>query len=121
MTDDARLADGEHGEVDQRAIAELGSKRLAVRLDGDWLPKCLWYADQLPVFFATDGTEIDILDNGNILYESPDGAVQEIEPVCETDRERVFEPLSIYPADRIEIVDLAEPVDYNATESDRHD
>lgn len=90
----------------ERAVADLGAIELSVRVDGEWCPEMAWYKPDLPVFTADDGSEIDIRDDGSILYETPDGAVQEVD--CERDdgTTRVFEPLSIYPADTIEVVEI---------------
>lgn len=91
------------GDMD-RAVAELGAAKLAVRIDGEWCPERWWYTPDLPVFFGPDGSEIDIKDDESILYETPDGAVQEIdEPEVETDRFSRYVPRSVYPADEIEV------------------
>ena len=105
-----------------RAVAELGAARLAVRIDGEWCPDQLWYTPDLPVFIAEDGSEVDIRDDQSILYETPDGAVQEIEPDFGTDRYTSYTPLSIYPADEIQVHRLdrpqkSEPADFGGGES----
>lgn len=106
-----------------KAVAEMGSARVAVQIDGEWCPEQLWYTANLPVFIADDGTEVDIRDDGSILYETPDGAVQEIEPAAEKRGLRIYEPLSIYPADVIKVQNLAkrpvksEPADFGGGES----
>lgn len=106
-----------------RAVAELGATKLAVRIDGEWCPEQLWYTPDLPVFIAADGSEVDIRDDGSILYETPDGTVQEIEePEYETERLSAYSPRSIYPADKIEVHRLdrpwrSEPADFGHGES----
>jgi hypothetical protein len=55
------------------------------------------------VFFGPDGSEVDIREGSSILYESPDGAVEELEPVEENDGQEIYEPTRVYPADRIEV------------------
>ena len=100
------MSDTSEGEND-RAEAEMGALRLSVRIDGDWCPEVRWYTPDLPVFIAEDGTEIDIRDDGSILYESPDGAVQQIEePTVEKEAKQIYEPMSVYPADTIEVRDV---------------
>jgi len=92
---------------DDRAEAEMGALRLSVRIDGEWCPEVRWYTPDLPVFIADDGTEVDIQDDGGILYESPDGAVQEItEPAVDKEAKQIYEPMSVYPADTIEVRDV---------------
>lgn len=104
------------------ARAELGALKVSVRVDGDWCREMAWYTKNLPVFTTPNGGEIDIRDDGSILYETPDGAVQEIEPDDETDGVRTFTPLSIYPVDTIEIheTDMStrhEPADFGHGDS----
>jgi len=89
--------------ADRYAVAELGAVKLAVRIDGKWCQEQLWYTPDLPVFYGPDGSEVDIRDDASILYESPDGAVEELDPVEENDGQEIYEPLSVYPADRIEV------------------
>ena len=106
-----------------RAVAEMGSARIAVEIDGKWCSERLWYTADLPVFIAEDGTEVDIRDDGSILYESPNGAVQSIEPTKEKRGLRIYEPLSIHPVDVIKVWDLekrpqrTEPADFGGGES----
>jgi len=93
---------------EQRAEAELGALRLSVRIDGEWCPDMYWYTPDLPVFVAEDGTEVDIQSDDGILYESPGGAVEEIdEPAVDKEAKQIYEPMSIYPADIIEVRDVA--------------
>lgn len=91
-----------------RAVAELGAAKLAVKIDGEWIAEHRWYTPDLPVFIADDGSEVDIRDDGSILYETPDGAVQEIEPTDTEDGVASYVPMSIYPADLIEVHRLDE-------------
>lgn len=91
----------------ERAVAEMGSLKLSVRIDGQWCPEVRWYTRDLPVFIADDGTEVDIRDGGSILYESPDGAVEEIEtPTVRKEAKQIYEPMDVYPADTIEVWDV---------------
>ena len=104
------------------ARAGLGALKVSVRVDGDWCREMAWYTPDLPVFTTPNGGEVDIRDDGSILYETPDGAVQEIEPADETDGVRTFHPMNIYPADTIEIheTDMSrrhEPADFGGGES----
>jgi hypothetical protein len=107
----------------ERAVAEMGALKLSVRIDGEWCPEVRWYTPDLPVFIAEDGTEVDIRDDGSILYESPEGAVEELEPVEENDGQEIYEPNSVYPADRIEVRHInrrpirSEPADFGGGES----
>jgi len=83
----------------ERAVAEMGALKLSVRIDGEWCPEVKWYTPDLPVFIAEDGTEVDIRDDSGILYESPDGAVEEIdEPTVDKEAKQVYEPMSHYGA-----------------------
>lgn len=92
----------------ERAMAEMGAPKLSVRVDGEWCPEVRWYTPNLPVFFAEDGTEVDIRDGGSILYESPDGAVEEIEePTVDKEATQIYEPMSVYPAETIEVRDVS--------------
>lgn len=78
---------------------------LSVRVDGEWCREVRMYSD-IPVFFTEDDSEISLRDDrdeGLILYETPEGAVQEIEPESDVDGVRTYEPLSIYPVDTIEV------------------
>lgn len=86
-----------------RAVAELEAARLAVAINGEWVSEQRWYTANLPVFIADDGSEVDIRDDGSILYETPAGAVQEIEPSDTGGGVRTYTPLSVYPADLIEV------------------
>jgi len=102
----------------------MGALRLSVRIDGEWCPEVRWYTPDLPVFIAEDGTEVDIRDDGSVLYESPDGAVQEIEePTVEKEAKQIYEPMRPYAADTIEVRDVArrpirsEPADFGGGES----
>lgn len=106
------------------ARAEMGALKLSVRIDGEWCPEVRWYTSDLPVFFAEDGTEVDIRDDGSILYESPDGAVQKIkEPSVDKEAKQIYEPSSHYPADTIEVWDVnrrplrSEKADFGGGES----
>lgn len=107
-----------------RAEAEMGALKLSVRIDGEWCPDVRWYTPDLPVFTAEDGTEVDIRDNGSILYESPDGAVEEIEePTVDKEAKQIYEPLDSYPTDTIEVWDVnrrpvcSEAADFGGGES----
>ncbi len=92
----------------ERAVAEMGALKLSVRIDGEWCPEVKWYTPDLPVFIAEDGTEVDIRDDSGILYESPDGAVEEIdEPTVDKEAKQVYEPMSHYPADSVEVRDVS--------------
>ena len=93
-------------DLSQRAVAEFGSTRLAVRVNDEWCPEVFWYTADLPVFVAVDGSEIDIRDDGSILYETPGGAVQELEPQSRSDGIATYVPMSIYPADAIEVQEI---------------
>ncbi|ELZ96627.1 hypothetical protein [Haloferax sulfurifontis] len=94
---------------DDRAVYEPGDgRRLAVRVDDEWLPELMLYAGDLPVFIGDDGTEVDVRDDGTALYETPDGAAEELEPDRDADGVRTYTPLSVYPADTIEVHDLGE-------------
>ena len=85
----------------------MGALKLSVRIDGEWCAEVRWYTRNLPVFIAEDGTEVDIRDDGSILYESPDGAVEEIEdPTVEKEGKQIYEPMSVYDADAIEVRDV---------------
>ncbi|WP_440767537.1 hypothetical protein [Natronorubrum sp. DTA7] len=96
------MSDTEH------AVAEMGALKLSVRIDGEWCPEVRWYTPDLPVFIADDGTEVDIRGDGSILYESPDGAVEEIdEPTVDKEAKQIYEPMSVYPADTIEVRDVS--------------
>lgn len=115
------MSEGPNAEVN-RATAELGSAELAVKIDGEWCPEVRWYTRNLPVFFAEDGSEVDIRDDGSIQYETPRGAVQEIEPSEQTDLVDYYEPYSVYPADEIQVHRLdryeqSEPADFGGGES----
>jgi len=118
MTEDAHSTDGI-----ERAVAEMGALKLSVRIDGEWCPEVRWYTPDLPVFIAEDGTEVDIRDDGSILYESPGGAVEEIEPSVDKEAKQVYEPMGVYPADTIEVRDVSrrpirsEPADFGGGES----
>jgi hypothetical protein len=93
---------------DERAVAEMGALKLSVRIDGGWCPEVRWYTPDLPVFIAEDGTEVDIRDDGSILYESPDGVVEEIEePTVDKEAKQIYEPMSVYPAERVEVRDVS--------------
>lgn len=106
-----------------RAEAEVGALTMSVRIDGDWCPEVRWYTPDLPVFIAEDGTEVDIRDDGSILYESADGAVEELDPVVEKEAKQIYEPASHYPADTIEVQDVnrrpvrSEPADFGRGDS----
>jgi hypothetical protein len=91
----------------ERAVAEMGALKLSVRIDGRWCPEVRWYTPDLPVFIAGDGTEIDIRDDGSILYESPGGPVEEIEPTVDKEARQVYEPMSVRPADTVEVRDVS--------------
>ena len=71
--------------MSERAIAELGATELAVRIDGEWCPEVRWYTANLPVFIGEDGSEVDIRDDGSILYEGSDGELEELEPESRED------------------------------------
>lgn len=112
------------GDGAEAAVAEIGALKLSVRIDDEWCSEVLWYTADLPVFIADDGTEVDIRDDGSILYESPDGAVQEIKgPTVEKEAVQIYSPYSHYPAGRIEVRDVArrpirsEPADFGGGES----
>ena len=97
----------------------MGALKLSVRIDGEWCPEVRWYTPDLPVFIADDGTEVDIRDGGGILYESPDGVVEEIEaPAVDKEAKQIYKPMSIYPADSVEVRDVnrrpirTEPADF---------
>jgi hypothetical protein len=93
---------------DERAVAEMGALKLSVRIDGEWCPDVRWYTQDLPVFIAEDGTEVDIRGDGSILYESPDGAVEEIEePTVDKEATQLYEPTSVYPAETVEVRDVS--------------
>lgn len=102
------MSDAPDTDDGDRAVAELGAAKLAVKIDGEWCPDLFWYTPDLPVFLADDGTEVDICDDGSILYETPGGAVEEIEPDSERGGVVSYSPLSIYPADTIEVHELGE-------------
>jgi len=115
---------GQSGDGTDRAVAEMGALKLSVRVDDEWCPEIRWYTQDLPVFIAEDGTEVDIRDDGSILYESPDGAVQEIdEPTVDKEATQIYAPYSHYPAGKIEVRDVArrpirsEPADFGGGES----
>ena len=96
----------EHGT--ERAVAEMGALTLSVRIDGQWCPDVRWYTPDLPVFIAADGTEVDIRDDGSILYESPDGTVEEIEePTVDKEAKQIYEPMNVYPAETVEVRDVS--------------
>jgi len=105
------------------AVAELGTVKIAVKIDGGWCQEQLWYTPDLPVFYGPDGSEVDIRDDGSILYESPDGAVEELNPVEEGNGQKLYEPMSVYPADRIEVRHInrrpvrTEKTDFDSNES----
>jgi len=106
------------------ATAEMGALKLAVRIGGEWCNEVRWYTADLPVFYASDGSEVYILDDGSILYETPDGAVEEIEePTVDKEAKQLYEPASIYPADMIEVRDVtrrplrSEPANFDENES----
>lgn len=108
----------------ERAEAEMGALKISVRIDGEWCPEVRWYTQDLPVFIAEDGSEVDIRDDGSILYETPEGAVEEIdEPTVDKEAKQIYEPLSIYPADTIEVWDVnrrpvqSEPADFGGGDS----
>ena len=108
----------------ERAEAQMSGLRLSVRIDGEWCPKVRWYSNAMPVFIAEDGSEVDILDGMAIRYETPDGAVQEFdEPDVDKEAKWIYFPLSIYPADGIEVRDVArrpvrsEPADFGGGDS----
>lgn len=113
-----------HATATERAVAEMGALKLSVRIDGEWCPEVRWYSSDLPVFIAEDGTEVDIRDDGSILYESPGGHVEEIEePTVDKEAKQIYEPMSHYPADTIEVWDVnrrairSEPADFGLGES----
>jgi len=106
------------------ATAEMGALKLAVRIDGEWCQEVKWYTPDLPIFYAPDGSEIDIRDDGGIVYEPPNGGWQEIdEPAVDKEGKQLYEPYSVYPADTIEVRDVArrpvrsEPADFGGGES----
>ncbi len=118
------MSSDKHADGTQRAVAEMGALKLSVRIDGEWCPEVMWYTADLPVFIADDGTEVDIRDEGGILYETPNGAVEELEePTVDKEAKQIYEPMSIYPADTIEVRDVArrpvrsEPADFGGGES----
>jgi len=104
----------------ERAVAEMGALKLSVRVDGEWCPEVRWYTPNLPVFFAEDGTEVDIRDGGSILYESPDGAVEEIEEsTVDKEATQIYEPMSVYPAETVEMRDVSRrPICSESADSD---
>jgi len=111
------------GGSDSDAVAELGAVKLAVKIDGEWCKEQQWYTADLPVFYGPDGSEIDIQDDGSVLYESPKGAVEELEPAEENEAQEIYVPNSVYPADRIEVRHInrrpirSEPADFGGGES----
>lgn len=96
-------------DTSERAVCELdGGSRIAVRVDGVWLPNLMMYTEELPVFSDDDGTEVDVREDGTILYETPGGAVQEIEPHVDEGGVATYLPHRIYPAGSIEVHDITE-------------
>jgi len=90
------------------ATAEMGALELAVRIDDEWCHEVKWYTSDLPVFYGPDGSEVDIRDEGGIVYEPPTGGWQEIdEPAVDKEAKQLYEPYSVYPADTIEVRDVA--------------
>lgn len=55
-----------------------------------------------------EGTEVDVREDGTILYETPGGAVQEIEAYVDEGGVASYLPHRVYPADNIEVHDLTE-------------
>jgi predicted glycosyl hydrolase (DUF1957 family) len=108
----------------EAAQAEVGALKFSVRVDGQWCPEVRWYTPELPVFIASDGTEINIRDDESILYESPEGHVKEIEEAAvEKKGKQIYELRSHYPADTIEVWDInrrptrSEQADFGGGES----
>jgi len=95
---------------EERAVWEHDGSRLAVCVDGDWLPEMMLYTDDLAIFRATDGTEVDVrADRDAILFEAPTGETEEIDPSSESERAvTVYTPPESFSADCITVVDLTE-------------
>lgn len=91
-----------------RAVFPRDDERIAVRVDGEWLTEVRPYTEDLPVFTGEDGTEVDVRSDGTILYETPDGAVQEMDPYVDEGGVASYLPMRVYPADEIEVHDLEE-------------
>lgn len=88
------------------ATATTGGRTVAVRVDNEWCQDVYHYTEHLPVF-RIDDAEIDVRPDGSVMYETPGGAVQTIDPLVDEGGVASYMTISVYPHDCIEVHDTA--------------
>lgn len=85
-----------------RAVSDVDGEEIAVKVDGEWCQAC-WKFPTHSVFTAPNGGKVDFIEGKELLYESTDGSVTEMEPKSPEDGVAVYRPADADEVEEIEI------------------